>query len=389
MRKYHYRVTENKLLTPTVRSVKLASEEGRMPLLYEPGQYASVSLHDRWRPTTTRCFSIASSPTDHSALEFCARVGGAYTHALERLQKGDEVMVRGPFGSFTLPQYAPHDLVFFAGGIGITPFMSMLRSATALKLSKKMHLVYSCRNETDIPFFEELVQLQRQNPNIRVTFVVTEGTTDRLRGQRVLTGRISREVLKALGMQYERRVNMVCGPSGYLDAVRGLLREYRVPEHQIVTEEFGQGTKNRRSTFTGWPANMYALSGLSLVAAGFFVTTSDLLKTLPTLEATYEQVPIDAATLTPSDELSGTPDIDSIPPQVDTNTTPAPVIKYATSNEPKSTAQTAPAQTTTVTPAPQTKTQTVSVTPPPAPVQKTQPAPTTVRTVKRPRTRTS
>lgn len=389
MAKYKYNVLDNQRLTPTVRSVRLVPKGDSAPLLYEPGQYAAISLHDGWRPTTTRCFSIASSPTDRGVLEFCARVGGAYTSALERLIEGDAVFVRGPFGRFVLPQYIPKDLVFFAGGIGITPFVSMLRYASALHLARDIHLIYSCRNQDDIPFFDELVALERRNPHLRITYVVTGGPTDRLRGLEVVTGKVDELMLRTLGFQYSKRTYMICGPAGYLAAMRTLLEERGVPHANIVTEAFSQGSKSQTSSFVGWPANMYALSGISLVAAGFLVTTSDLMKTLPQLETAYEPAEADGADIIGEAGIGGISAVHAIPPQVDTNITPEPVVVQQTDTD-KATSQnvTKPTVTPTSTAKP-TPTVTPTVVAQPAVQQTTAQAPASQTTQTQTNTQTT
>jgi ferredoxin-NADP reductase len=296
-------------------------------MLFEPGQYASISLHDRLRPTTNRCFSIASSPIDRTLLEFCARVGGEYTHALGRLKEGDEVVVRGPFGSFTLPEETPQDLVFLAGGIGITPFMSMIRYASKLQLENDIHLVFSCRDQDDIPFFEELALLGQQNSRLRVTFVIAGGATDRLDGLEVVVGRLDAATFRTLGLPRQHQTYMICGPSGYIEAMQLLLAEHGVPEARVLSEAFNQGSLAGNSLQAHWPTNMYALSGLSLIAAGLFVVSSDLIQTLPSLAANQEPL------LVQETQGNTIANLSAIPPQVDTNIVQEPVITHVPNSE--------------------------------------------------------
>ncbi|MBP6045122.1 FAD-dependent oxidoreductase [Candidatus Woesebacteria bacterium] len=281
---YKYKVLNNQKITPTTRVLTLQiSEEGR-PLLYRPGQYAAIGLRDRLRPTTMRCFSITTSPTDQSILQFSMRVKGKYTSAVERLKPGDKVAVRGPFGGFVFNQHLHRDVVFFAGGIGIAPFISMIRYASQLKLANKIHLVYSCRDQTDMAFAEELNLLQEQNPNLMVTYIIGSGPVDKLGAQRTMTGVLDANMLAALGLNYSKQTYFSCGPPPYMNAVTNLLREHGVLENRILTEAFSQGSHRQTGKLVSWPFNMYALSGLALVSVGFYIVASDLYATLPKLK---------------------------------------------------------------------------------------------------------
>ena len=164
MSRYTVRSTEH--LTPSILKLTLALENpNQKPLAFLPGQYASISFKHKGRPSSYRCFSIASSPTKQGHIEFGIRVMGKFTHALENILPGDEVQVMGPFGNFVLHPDVPGNLIFCAGGIGITPFMSMLRYINDLKLDNKVTLLLSSRNSKEIPYLEEL-SVDLYEPNL-------------------------------------------------------------------------------------------------------------------------------------------------------------------------------------------------------------------------------
>lgn len=351
---YRYKVSENKLITPSVRLLTLICEENSSPLLHQPGQYAAISLHDKLRPTATRCFSVTSSPTDLRTLQFSMRVNGKYTSAIQRLKVGDAVFVRGSFGSFVFNEHKHRNLILFAGGIGIAPFMSMMRYATDLQLENDIHLVYSCRSQDDIPFFEDLTKLQKRNPHIHITYVITHGDQDRLRGKQVIAGRIDGSNIDQLGISNATDEYMVCGPAPYIKAMRALLIYGGVSKDIILSEAFSQGSRRQTDTLSRWPFNAYALGGLSFLVSAFFIVATDLNKTLPTLEMNSESahpVTTDNITVSPGDI---TAKVNSIAPQINTNTSQAPIIKYTNTqntNEPVVT-QRAPVVTPTVVPTP-------------------------------------
>lgn len=357
---YRYKVIKNSLLTPTVRSVVLKAENNKAFLL-EPGQYVAISMNNSGRPTTTRCFSVASTPTDRYSLEICARVKGKYTRAMSQLAPGDSVTIRGPFGHFVFNEKLHKRLVLFAGGIGITPFMSMIRYSANLMLSNNIHLIYSCRSEDDIPFLEELLKLEKENPNFHITFAIGTGKIDRLRDQDVILGQMGEAHLPKLGLKFTEDTYLVCGPSAYSRAMLSILTSRGIPSGRILSEAFSQGKHQHSDTLKRWPLNMYAMAGLSFSLAMFFVTAGDLSKTLPSFKENPSEVQVKAQA-----PIS----LAMIKPQVDTNISQKPIIKHvAGKNTPqaKVVSSPAPAVAKTVLKAPPPAPRPVTVTPAPRP----------------------
>jgi ferredoxin-NADP reductase len=90
-----------------------------------PGQYIALGFEENNRPSPMRCFSIASSP-DSQGIQIATRSSGPFTRKMTRLRDNTNMLVEGPFGEFNIPQNAKN-VVMIAAGVGITPFMSMLR----------------------------------------------------------------------------------------------------------------------------------------------------------------------------------------------------------------------------------------------------------------------
>ena len=344
---YKYEVLNNQKITPTTQVLTLEVSEDGGPLLYQPGQYAAIGLRDRLRPTTMRCFSITTSPTNQSVLQFSMRVKGKYTSAVSRLKPGDKVAVRGPFGGFVFNQHFHQDVVFFAGGIGIAPFISMMRYASQLNLENKIHLVYSCRDQSDIAFYEELNSLQQQDPNLSVTYVIGSGPVDRLASQTKIVGSLDLKMLSALGLSYSKQVYFSCGPPKYMEAVTDLLRHQGVSEDRILTEAFSQGSHKQTGKLVSWPFNMYALSGLALLTIGFYIVASDLYATLPKLRVDS------ASSLKASNsKVLDDQEVGGLEPQVDTNINQKPVTVDGGSSNTYSNQQATTPSSTAVTPTP-------------------------------------
>lgn len=325
---HQYQVLDNQLLTDTTRLLTLECSDENTPLLFQPGQYAAVGLRDKLRPTVMRCFSITSSPTNQQILQFSMRVKGRYTSALQRLKKGDKIAVRGPFGGFVFNQHAHDNVVFFAGGIGIAPFISMIRYASELHLATPIHLIYSCRNQNDIPFIKELTDLQHKNPHLTISYVIGEGPSARLVGAKVISGKIDNSNLSRLNLDFKQQTFFVCGPPPYMNAIFKLLKENGAPESKVLSEAFSQSNRHQTGKLKSWPFNIYALSGLALLATGFFVVASDLYKTLPKLEASSTPTTTSKKNVISSNgNVNGS--VSKVPPTVSTNINQKDIIKNA------------------------------------------------------------
>ena len=111
----------------------------------------------------------------------------AFKRALKRIPLGTTVKIDGPSGSLTLHKNSSKPAVFLAGGIGITPFLSILRQAAKDKIPHCLYLFYSNRRPEDAPFLETLTELQRANPNFRFVPTMTEIENHNINGQEKLS----------------------------------------------------------------------------------------------------------------------------------------------------------------------------------------------------------
>jgi ferredoxin-NADP reductase len=185
----------------------------------------------------TRAFSIASAPSDPQLTIATRMRDTAFKRTLAAMPLGGEVKIDGPGGSFTLLNNAARKIVFLAGGIGITPFLSMIRHASLNKLPHQLYLFYSNRRPEDAPFVTELQALTQKNPNFHFVPTMTEmeKSKDRWDGER---GFISREMLAKHLPDLAESVFYVAGPPAMVAAMRQMLVAAQVDEDDIRTEEF-------------------------------------------------------------------------------------------------------------------------------------------------------
>lgn len=137
---------------------------------FEAGQYAQVIIPKLLYLDArgqSRVFSIASSPNDKKRITIAFRNSSSgYKLTLAKAPLGQEIVIRGPFGGeFSLPKDISREVVFIAGGIGITPFLSMINFAAERNLSLPITLLYANRSEESSAYLEELSLAEKRNPN--------------------------------------------------------------------------------------------------------------------------------------------------------------------------------------------------------------------------------
>jgi ferredoxin-NADP reductase len=211
---------------------------GGAELEYRPGQYFWVELLDppyQDEQGPRRHITAVTSPSERGVIGLCTRLRkSAFKRSLAELPLGAEVEVEPPQGAFVLPEESSRPLVFVAGGIGITPFRSMLRYIEDERLPHHVTLIYSSRNRESAAFLDELEGIERANPNARL--IVTMTDDEDWSGER---RRIDADFLRdRLGGDLNESSYMVAGPPGMVAAVSAELEKTGVDSTLIVTESF-------------------------------------------------------------------------------------------------------------------------------------------------------
>lgn len=184
-----------------------------------------------------RTFSIASPPFEEQ-LTFATRMRDtAFKRSLKVMPLGTEIQIASPSGSFTLHKNANRPGVFFAGGIGITPFLSVVRQADHDRLPHKLYLFYSNRRPEDAPFLEILQGLEKTSPTFRLVATMTEmaRSSREWDGE---TGFIDGEMLTRHVRTLQGPIYYVAGPPPMVAAMREMLVGAGVDEDDVRTEEF-------------------------------------------------------------------------------------------------------------------------------------------------------
>ena len=213
-------------------------DRGSPPYEWTAGQNLVMTIPGLEDPKgPTRPITISSSPTEGGFLAITTIVRESpFKQRLAAMRPGDEVVLDGPEGDFVLKPGRP--AVFLAGGIGITPFRSMMRFATDSHLDKPLSLIYSARTAADLVFRKELDELQRRNPAIHVLYTVTRHQeSDGPWSGRV--GHIDATMVRDALRGIRHPLVYLAGPPGLVASNRQLFaEEVHVPASDILTDEF-------------------------------------------------------------------------------------------------------------------------------------------------------
>lgn len=215
--------------TEDVISFQLSKPHG---FVFLPGQYLLVSVQ-KDGTLLTKPLSISSSPMENF-LEITKRITGhEFSNAMIKLQVGDGVYIDGPYGSFTFEgEYSK--VAMLAGGIGITPFMSMINYCTQMQIPSDIILLYGNRSEENIPFFHELNTAAKKNKNFKVVHTLSRAG-DSWMGRR---GRLNSEIIRKEIQDYIGRIFYLSGPPGFVIDCTQHLKSLGISEEKIKTESF-------------------------------------------------------------------------------------------------------------------------------------------------------
>jgi len=207
---------------------------------FKAGQYVDVTLINP--PETDsqgiiRTFSIANAPYENELLVATRMRNSAFKRVLATTPLNTELKLEGPMGSFTLHKNTAKAAVFLAGGIGITPFLSILRQAAKENLPHLLYLFYSNRRPEDTAFLGHLEDLAKSNAHfIFVPSMSEMGKSKReWKGER---GFINREMLAKHFCDLKGPIYYIAGPPAMVAAMREMLMKAGVDEDDIRTEEF-------------------------------------------------------------------------------------------------------------------------------------------------------
>ena len=215
----------------------------RGKIQHTAGQYAFFKLDGVFADIKgpIRHFSIASSPTEQGYILISTRIRDTpYKQKLAKLESGTNILAWGAQGEFIFHEDHSKPAVFLSGGIGVTPFRSMIKFATDRQLPIKIIMFDSNRNEQNILYKHEFDSWTSQNMNFKVIYTVTEEETANVNwsGEH---GRIDKSMLERhlTKDDIDNGIFYICGPPGMLKAMQELLeRDLQIPKGRLKVEAF-------------------------------------------------------------------------------------------------------------------------------------------------------
>lgn len=215
----------NKLVGTGVREFTFEPEQ---PIKWIPGQYLHYVLehkneddrgHERW-------FTISSAPSE-SVIRITTRISNerssSFKEALVSLKAGEKIEADGPEGDFIVDQ-PNRNLIFVAGGIGITPYHSILVEAAKQNQQPKIDLLYANRDQ-EIVFRRELDKLGTKNPNLRIEYIIQPD-------------RLDNALLEARIKAANNPIVYVSGPEPMVEALASELPKMGLKDKDIKTDYF-------------------------------------------------------------------------------------------------------------------------------------------------------
>ncbi|MBL0423102.1 ferric reductase-like transmembrane domain-containing protein [Ramlibacter sp. AW1] len=207
-------------------------------LRFAPGQFAWLTLrHSPWS-MHEHPFSIASSATRDDRIELSIKELGDFSRTIKDMKPGETAWLDGPYGTFSIDHHSDSSgFVFIAGGIGIAPVMSMLRTLADRGDRRPLLLVYGNRAWDRVAFREELDQLQ-QRLDLRVVHVLSEPPAGWTGEHGLITQDLLARPLNSLQAERGDREYFVCGPTAMTQSVEAALAALGVDARRVHSELF-------------------------------------------------------------------------------------------------------------------------------------------------------
>lgn len=202
------------------------------PFSFKAGQFCFLRLN-KDKLYARHPFTVSSAPEEYE-LKFTAKLTGRFTKALSELKIGEEVIIDGPYGIFNIEDDSK-DLIFMAGGVGITPFMSIIADRLKTGKTQNIILLYGSRTKQDIIYRQELDNIKKDW--FKKTYILSH--------ERVLAetpdyeiGYIREEIIKKYAGDMHNSLFYICGPELMKDSLLEILNKLGVKKRDIMIEDF-------------------------------------------------------------------------------------------------------------------------------------------------------
>lgn len=215
-------------------SVDVRPHSGQI-LDHIPGQFAFITPVSAIVPKEEHPFTISSTPSRPDALQFVIRSLGDWTSKINRLKAGETVFIDGPYGLFShMVSSTNEPIIMIAGGIGITPMLSMLRYMADVDDPRQILLIWSNKTKEHIVFPEEFKSLKYRLQHLHIIYVITRDS-----GGENEIGRLDQARLERLLKGWGRKSNVfICGPFEMMKEMNRAVKKIGFSSARVYKEEF-------------------------------------------------------------------------------------------------------------------------------------------------------
>ncbi|TGL59788.1 FAD-binding oxidoreductase [Leptospira jelokensis] len=249
------RVESIRIDTASTKTLVMVPVHGKNLPPFQAGQYINLFV-SIGGVLTARPYSISSSPKNLKSYELTIKRkedGFVSPYLLDEIKVGQQLESSGPMGSFHHnPLFHGYDLVFFAGGSGIAPAISMLKSFLGSPEPFRFHIIYSNSYEHDVIFIDELRKLASDHDNFTLTEFLTREVSPTYKGYR---GRLDKSILQTLLQNPLAKMYYVCGPTPFNLHCANLLLSLGVKFSRVLIES--NGPPPNPELMDGWPDSLH------------------------------------------------------------------------------------------------------------------------------------
>ncbi len=239
-------LTVKEIIRETEDAVSVILNKGGIfnKIKYKPGQFLTVKIPIK-NKIEKRAYSFSSSPFTDKFLRITVKKvekGLVSNYICKDLEAGQKIEIEKPAGSFFIvpDKNAKHNYVFFAGGSGITPIFSIIKTVLEKEPLSKIILIYANKNEESIIFKKALEDLEENHPTRLSTQHILEKNVSKKPNyhQDLLNEELITEIMETHILNYVDGKYMMCGPQGFMDKAKEILGNNGISRNQIKLEAF-------------------------------------------------------------------------------------------------------------------------------------------------------
>lgn len=253
----YYNLQIKQIINETKDAVSIVFEQPQNRIEYKSGQFLTL-ITDIDGKEVRRAYSLCTSPfVDEDLAVTVKRVeGGLMSNWLpDNLKAGESLRIMEPMGSFTTEYSSSNKrhLILFAGGSGITPMMSIMKSLLTQESDSVVSLVYANRNLDSIIFKSQFDEMKAQyNGRANIIHILDESPSDWTGYSGLLNGEMLVKIFDSIpDMGLENTTYFMCGPEGMMKNVEELLEKHNIPADKVFKESFTASTDDKPDEASG------------------------------------------------------------------------------------------------------------------------------------------